>query len=163
MLLRRPFLRWLFIAPVVLPLWMVVGWAIFGAGGWSTLGLVITLPAAFLALLVIALLVNARPSVRAERAVSWTDVGVLGAWHVLLIAAGCYGSTALLFGVLALIAAVAAFWVSIWQLVSDGARRMQASMAEFERLAGQGRPDASKRPPFDDGDGDVIIVNEVRD
>ncbi|UOE45362.1 hypothetical protein [Agromyces larvae] len=163
MLFRRVFLRWLFIAPVVLPLWMVVGWAIFGAGGWSTLGLVITIPAAFLALLVIAVLVNARPTVRAERAVSWTDVGVIGAWHLLLVAAGCYGAAALLFGVLALFAAVAAFWASIWQLVADGARRMQASMTEFERLANQNRPDAPTQPRSGDDDGDVIIVHEVRD
>ena len=166
MLVRRVFLRWLFLAPVVLPLWTVVGWAIFGSGGWSTLGLLITVPAEFLALLVIALLVNARPTVRAERAVSWTDVGVLGAWHALLIASGVYGGTSVLFGMLALAAAVVAFWVSIWQLVRDGARRMQATMAEYERLAGQQRTgtDApAARPPFDDGDGDVIIVHEVRD
>ncbi|WP_395242899.1 hypothetical protein ACGGZK_12080 [Agromyces sp. MMS24-K17] len=166
MLLRRIFLRWLFIAPVALPLWTVIGWAIFGSGGWSTLGLLITVPAEFLALLVIALIVNARPTVRAERAVSWTDVGVLGAWHALLIASGCYGGTSVLFGVLALAAAVVAFWVSIWQLVRDGARRMQATMDEYERLAREQRTGADAppaRPPFDDGDGDVIIVHEVRD
>lgn len=171
MLFRRLFLRWVFVAPVVMPLWTVIGWAIFGSGGWSTLGLLITVPAEFLALLVIALIVNARPTVRAERAVSWTDVWVLGGWHLLLIASGCYGGTSVLFGMLALLAAVVAFWASIWQLVRDGARRMQATMAEYERLAGQqaaGRtgavPDApSSRPPFDDGDGDVIVVHEVRD
>ena len=35
---------------LALPLWLVIGWAFFGAGGWGTLGLVITVPAAFLTL-----------------------------------------------------------------------------------------------------------------
>ena len=77
------------------------------------------------------------------------------------------------FGVLAILLAIGAFWSAVWQLVSDGARRMQATMTEFERLAAQqagaaAGPDAAgrtpeRRPPFDDGDGDVIVVPEVRD
>lgn len=169
MLLRRLFYRWLFLAAVVLPLWLVIGWAVFGAGGWGTLGLVITVPTTFLSVLVIALLVNARPTVRAERAVSWLDIGVLGVWQLAVIGTGFYGATGAVFGVLAVVGAVIAFWVVIWQLVADGSRRMRASMEEFERQAAAqqraaGGPDASQRPrPFDDGDGDVIIVHEVRD
>ncbi|MFF2495070.1 hypothetical protein [Agromyces sp. NPDC058064] len=170
MLIRRLFYRWQFIAIVALPVWLLVGWAIFGSGGWGTLGLVIVVPVAFLALGVVALLVNARPTVRSERAVSWTDVGVIGAWHAALIATGFYTAGATFFGILAIIAAIAAFWVSLWQLVKDGAKRMNASMAEFERLAaeqqgGMPRQDApgTRRPPFDDGDDDVIIIHEVRD
>ncbi|WP_394552370.1 hypothetical protein ACDF64_16095 [Agromyces sp. MMS24-JH15] len=163
MVIRRGFLRWLFPAAVVLPIWLVVGWAVYGSGGWTTLGLLITIPSNFLALLVIALMVQARPSVRAERAVSWLDVGVIGLWHLLIVAAGFYGSSAVLFGVLALVAAVAAFWTSLWQLVTDGAKRMQATMAEYERLAGQGPADAPGKPPSDDGDGDVFIIHESRD
>jgi hypothetical protein len=171
MLIRRAFLRWLVAAVVVLPIWLGVGWAFFGGGGWGTLGLVITVPVAFIALGIIALLVWARPTVRAERAVSWTDVGVIGAWHASIIGIGFYGEGATIFGVLGILLAIAAFWTSIWQLVSDSARRVQATMTEFERLAAQqagGRPDAAggtsgQRPPFDDGDGDIIIVREVRD
>jgi hypothetical protein len=168
MLIRRLFYRWQFLAVVVLPLWLVIGWAVFGAGGWSTLGLIITVPATFLALLVIALIVNARPTVRAERAASWTDVGVLGAWHLAIIGTGFYAAVSPMFGVLALVGAVAAFWVSIWQLVADGSRRMRATMAEFERQAGApggaGAPgsDAPAGPsPF--ADGEVIVVHEVRE
>ena len=173
MLIRRAFLRWLVAAVVVLPIWLAVGWAVFGGGGWGTLGLIITVPIAFIALGIIALLVWARPTVRAERAVSWTDVGVIGAWHASIIGIGFYGQGSTFFGVAAILLAIAAFWVAIWQLVSDGARRMQATMSEFERLAAQqaGSPTASRRPgrepvrrpPFDDGDGEVIIVREVRD
>ena len=172
MLIRRAFLRWLVAAVVVLPVWLGIGWAIYGGGGWGTLGLIITVPVAFISLGIIALLVWARPTVRAERAVSWTDVGVVGAWHLSIIGIGFYGAGATLFSVLAILLAIAAFWSSIWQLVSDGARRVQASMAEFERLAAQ-QPGASgtdaaggpsiRRPPFDDGGDDVIIIHEVRD
>ena len=175
MLIRQAFLRWLVAAVLVLPIWLAVGWAVFGGGGWGTLGLIITVPVAFLALGIIALVVWARPTVRAERAVSWTDVSVIGAWHASIIGIGFYGQGSAFFGVAAILLAIAAFWVAIWQLVSDGARRMQATMSEFERLAAQqagtsaGQDAAGgtprTRPPFDDGDGDgdVIIVREVRD
>jgi hypothetical protein len=172
MLIRRTFLRWLIAAAVVLPVWLGIGWAIFGGGGWGTLGLVVAVPVAFIALAIIALLVWIRPTVRAERAVSWTDVGVIGAWHASIIGIGFYGQGATLFGILAILLALAAFWSAVWQLVTDGARRMQATMTEFERLAAQqsgtAGPDAAGpasrvRPPFDDGDGEVIIVREVRD
>jgi hypothetical protein len=171
MLIRRAFLRWLVAAVVVLPIWLGVGWAIYGGGGWGTLGLIITVPVAFISLGIIALTVWARPTVRAERAVSWTDVGVVGAWHLSIVGVGFYGEGATIFSVLAILLAIAAFWSSIWQLVSDGARRVQASMAEFERLAAQqngtsgtdAAGGSTRRPPFDDGGDDVIIIHEVRD
>ncbi len=175
MLLRRAFYRWQMIAVVVLPIWLAIGWAIFGGGGWGTLGLVIVVPVTFIALGVVALLTNVRPTVREQRASSWTDVGVIGAWHLAIIATGLYGASATLFGVLAILLALAAFWIAIWQLVNDGAKRVQASMAEFERLAAQQQtgaqqpgtarpnPSSSRRPPGDDGGDQVIIVHEVRD
>jgi hypothetical protein len=173
MLFRRVFLRWLIAAAVVLPIWLGVGWAVFGGGGWGTLGLVIAVPVAFIALAVVALLVWIRPTVRAQRATSWIDVAVVGAWHASIIGIGFYGQGATSFGVLAILLAIGAFWSAVWQLISDGARRVQATMSEFERLAAQqsggaASPDAAgrtpgRRPPFDDGDGDVIIVPEVRD
>lgn len=174
MFLRRAFFSWLGPAAVVLPIWLAIGWAVFGGGGWGTLGLVVVVPVAAVALAIVALLVRVRPAVRAERAASWIDVGVVGAWHAAIIGIGFYGATATIFGVLAILLGIAAFWIAVWQLVRDGARRVQATMNEFERLASQQagaaglRPDASggapgRRPPFDDGDGEVIIVPEARD
>lgn len=167
MTVRRLFLRWQFLAAVVLPGWLAVGWALFGSGGWNTLGLIISLPATFLALLVVAFLVNVRPTVREQRAVAWADVGVLGAWHLAIIGAGFYGATAVPFTVLGIALAVVAFWWAIWQLVRDGARRVQASMAEFERLAAEHRggaqsgADPKRVAPYDLGE--VIVVRESRD
>ena len=178
MLLRRALYRWQMISVVVLPIWLAVGWAIFGGGGWGTLGLVLVVPIAFVVLGIVALLTNVRPTVRHERALSWIDVGVLTAWQLSIIATGFYGATATGFGVLAILLGIAAFWAAVWQLVTDGANRMKASMAEFERLAGeqQGGPASSstggatgtsnpgvRRPPFDDGSDDVIIIHEVRE
>ncbi|WP_157377049.1 hypothetical protein [Agromyces sp. Root1464] len=178
MLLRRALYRWQMISVVVLPIWLAVGWAIFGGGGWGTLGLVLVVPIAFVVLGIVALLTNVRPTVRHERALSWIDVGVLTAWQLSIIATGFYGATATGFGVLAILLGIAAFWVAVWQLVTDGANRMKASMAEFERLAGE-QPGSSnggstsgaqgaagpgaRRPPFDDGSDDVIIIHEVRE
>ncbi|QAY73798.1 hypothetical protein ET445_11015 [Agromyces protaetiae] len=161
MILRRVFYRWLFIAVVVLPLWLAIGWAIFGSGGWGTLGLLIVLPASFLALFVIAIIVRARPTVREQKAVSWGDVGVLGAWHASIVAAGFYGDAAVGFGVLAIALSVVAFWWALVQLLRDGARRVQATMDEFERVAAQQRGEApTKLPPVDAGE--VIVVRESR-
>ena len=168
MLIRRIFHRWQLIAVVALPIWLAIGWALFGGGGWGTLGLVVVVPVSFVTLGIIALLINVRPTVREQRALSWTDVGVLAGLHLAMIGTGFYGASATIFGVFAILFAIAAFWIAVWQLVNDGAKRVQASMAEFERLAGQQgaqqSPDASgaRRPPGDD-DGDVIIVREVRD
>ena len=172
MLIRRAFSSWLGPAAVVLPIWLAVGWAVFGGGGWGTLGLVVVVPVAAVALAIVALLVRVRPAVRAERAASWIDVGVVGAWHAAIIGLGFYGATSTIFGVLAILLGIAAFWVAVWQLVRDGARRVQATMTEFERLAAQqpgsaSGPDAPRatprRRPPSDGDGDVYVVREVRD
>ncbi|WP_127793684.1 hypothetical protein [Agromyces sp. LHK192] len=165
MFARRLFLRWQFIAAIVLPGWLAIGWAVFGGGGWGTLGLVITLPVTFISLIVVAFMVNARPTVREQRAVSWGDVGVLGAWHLSIISAGFYGATAAGFGALSIALAIVAFWWSIWQLIRDGARRMQASMAEFERVAAQQSGQQPGTPPrmapYDAGE--VIVIREARD
>src|SRR6478609_8920828 len=93
MLFRRIFFRWIQAATIVLPIWLAVGWAVFGGGGWGTLGLIITVPVTFIALAIIALLISMRPSVREQRAVSWTDVVVLGAWHAAIIGFGFSGSS----------------------------------------------------------------------
>lgn len=167
MLIRRAFYWWLAAAAVVLPIWLGVGWIIFGGGGWGTLGLVITVPVAFIGLAAVALLVRIRPTVRAERAASWTDVAVVGALHAAVIGIGFYGDSGAFFGVMAILLAIAAFWSAVWQLVTDGARRMQATMVEFERLAAQQpgsgpAPDAASRP-FMRGDEEIIVIQERRE
>ena len=39
MLIRRAFYRWQFAAAIVLPIWLLIGYAIFGSSGWGVIGL----------------------------------------------------------------------------------------------------------------------------
>jgi hypothetical protein len=165
MLIRRVFYRWQFLAAIFLPVWLLIGWAIYGSGsGWGILALLLVVPIAFITLGVVALIIAARPEVRLAKAVSWIDVAVLAVWHGLIIATGFYGPSATTFAVLAIVGAIAAFWISIWQLFGDSARRMKATMSEFERLAAQQQrsamgPDAGPRP-FEDGSEEIIVIHE---
>ncbi len=121
MWLRRVFYRWMFPAAVLLPLWLLIGWGVFGAGGWAFLWvLFIAIPSVFFGQIVLALLVRSRPSVREARAVSWFDVAGFAVWHALVVIVGCFVeswfSAALGF---AIIAAIGLFWLSIWQLRTE--------------------------------------------
>lgn len=174
MLIRRAFYRWQFIAAVALPVWLLIGYAIFGSSfgssGWGVIGLMFAAPIAFISLGVVALIVAARPDVRRAKAVDWADVAVLGAWHLLIVAAGVYGPTGITFAILAMVGAIAAFWYAVWRLLSDGARRVRATMEEYERIASSGgMPGAGVRGAGGaagagraaDG-GEVIVIREER-
>lgn len=118
MWLRRAFYRWLFPAALVLPLWLLLGWGVFQAGGWVFLWvLFIALPSVFVGQLALALLVRARPSVQTTKAVSWWDVAGFGLWHVLTIAVGCFSERWFPFTLTAaIIAGLALFWLVLRQL-----------------------------------------------
>lgn len=123
MALRRIFSRWLWPAAFVLPLWVLVGWGISGAGGWAFLWvLFIALPSVFFAQTALTLLNRARPSVRRTGAVSWLDVAGFGAWHLLTIAVGLFNPT--WFGLtlaLAIVAVLGLLWLQLWQLRREAA------------------------------------------
>lgn len=121
MWLRRGFFGWLFPAAVLLPIWLLIGWAIFSASGWAFLGvLFIAGPAVLIGELVVALLIRARPTVRARRAVSWWDVLGIAVWHVLVIAFGCYPQAVFVpVLILAVAAFLGTFWSSVAQLVGE--------------------------------------------
>ena len=111
----------MFPASVVLPLWLLVGWGITGAGGWAFLWvLFIAIPSVFLGQLALALLQRARPSARDAQAASWWDVAGVGLWLALTIAIGCYPQAwfALLLGG-AIVVAVALFWLMLRQLWNE--------------------------------------------
>ena len=91
MWVRRAFYGWLIPAAFLLPLWLLVGWGVFNAGGWAFLWvLFLAIPSVFIGQLVLTLLVRARGTVRAERAVSWWDVLGFTVWHCLTIALGFF-------------------------------------------------------------------------
>ncbi|RLK49344.1 MFS transporter permease [Microbacterium telephonicum] len=117
MWLRRAFFHWLIPAALVLPLWLFVGWIVTGSNPWALLWVLISAPIVFVGQLILTLLVRARGTVRTDRAVSWTDAGVLGAWHVLIIALGLFDDRWWwpVFG-LTVAVGIAALWTSFWQL-----------------------------------------------
>ncbi|MCS4275761.1 hypothetical protein M2390_000922 [Mycetocola sp. BIGb0189] len=165
MFVRRVFLRWMFLAVVVLPLWPLLGWVIFDGNnnGWDFLGLLFAMPILFIALLAVTLLIYGRAQVRRQRALEWGDVAVLAIWHATIIGFGIFGSSMALFGVLGVIAGLGALWYSIWRLFREAAVRTREAMAEFERLAQQqpgvpGQPGTSA-PRFED-DGEYIVIEE---
>lgn len=118
MWLRRAFYGWLIPAAFLLPLWLLVGWAVFDAGGWAFVWvLFIAIPSVFLGQLVLTLLVRARGTVRAQRAVSWSDVGGFALWHVLTIALGFFNPAWWLpVFILTIVVAIGLFWLELWQL-----------------------------------------------
>ncbi len=120
MWLRQAFFRWLIPAAFLLPLWLLIGWGVF-QGGWAILWvLFIAVPSVFVGQLVLTLLTRSRPSVRAERAVSWWDVGGFTLWHGLTIAVGCFIDGA--FGWLlaaAVVVGIGMFWLQFWQLWTE--------------------------------------------
>ncbi|WP_052460543.1 hypothetical protein [Microbacterium gorillae] len=117
---RRVFYRWLLPAAFVLPLWLFLGWLIFSRSGLALIPtLVVFMPAVFVAQLALTLIVRTRPSVRAEKAVSWADVGAFTAWHVLTIAVGVWPPLFGLVLALAIVAALGTFWLTLWELWTD--------------------------------------------
>lgn len=145
-------------AAIVLPLWLLVGWGIFQAGGWAFLWvLFIAIPSVFVGQLLLTLMVRARPSVRETQAVSWWDVGGFTLWHGLTIAVGCYPQA--WFGLLltgAIATAIAMFWLQLRQLWSeakggDSGIRFVTPTAT-DPFADAPKPTTSK--------GDVFIIRE---
>ncbi|MFT2706484.1 hypothetical protein [Clavibacter zhangzhiyongii] len=138
--LRRALYRWHFAAVVVLPAWLLVGWAAFGSGGWELLLVMLAAGALGLALLVALGVVVARRSVRTTRAVSPTDAVVLGVLTLAVVGAGTYSVVSTWCAVAAALAAVALVALAVRQLLAETRQRMQEVISVIER-------DAQPRPP----------------
>lgn len=161
MWLRRAFFGWLIPAAFVLPLWLLLGWGIFKAEGWAFLWvLFIAIPSVFVGQLVLTLLVRARGTVRAERAVSWFDVAGFGTWHALTIAVGFYNPA--WFGLqlgLAIAVFIALFWLSLWQLWREA--RPSTYIARTSEGTAYIPAPQQKEPRLPaDAEHEVIIIRE---
>lgn len=128
-MIRRGFylaLRW---APVVLPLWLIL---MLGLRSWESVG-VLALPLGGLALAaglgVVLFLTWLRKDVRSSRAVSWLDVGVLGVWWVLILAAPFLEGTPVILFVL--VVGIVAFWSALLQWVLETRRRVRSALDDF--------------------------------
>lgn len=158
MWLRRAFFGWLIPAAFVLPLWLLVGWAVFNAGGWAFLWvLFLAIPGVFLWQLLLTLLVRARGTVRAHRAVSWWDVLGFTVWHLLVISLGFFAEAWWApVMVLAILAGVALFWLELWQLWSEA--RPSRFLLHTSDGAAYIPPPAEKDRAA--GEQDVFIITE---
>lgn len=121
MWLRRAFFRWMFPAIVVLPLWLLLGWGVFRAGGWAFFWvLFVAIPSVGIAQLVLALLVRARPSVVQSRMVSWWDVIGFGVWHLLTVLVGFFSEQWFSLALVgAIMGGLGLFWLTLWQLRNE--------------------------------------------
>ncbi|MEV8266321.1 MFS transporter permease [Microbacterium sp. NPDC076911] len=160
MWLRRAFYSWLIPAAFLLPLWLFVGWGVFNAGGWAFLWvLLIAVPSVFLGQLLLTLLVRARGTVRAQRAVSWWDVLGFSIWHLLTISLGFYAQAwwAPVF-VLTVFVAVGLFWLELWQLWREAqpARMVLRTEEGVAYLRPATQPNSESAP----SDEAVFVINE---
>jgi hypothetical protein len=160
--IRKAFYWWLFPSAVVLPVWLLIGWATFHPSGWAFVGLLVICPILFVAQLAIGGIVSARKTVRDERAVSWYDVGLLAAWHASIVVFGCYiEGVSSWIAVLGILLGLATFWVTLWELVTEARMRVKQTFEAYERAA---QPQQVNRPPSPSGEAiEYIVVEERRD
>jgi len=145
-------------AAFVLPVWLLVGWAVFNAGGWAFLWvLFLAIPGVFLWQLLLTLLVRARGTVRAHRAVSWWDVLGFTVWHLLVISLGFFNQAWWApVMVVTVLVGIGLFWLELWQLWSE-AKPSRMVMHTVDGVAYIPPIDERSEP---DAAQEVIIVSE---
>jgi hypothetical protein len=174
-ILRRVFYYWQFVAVGALPLWLMVAASIFGSTAWQVLGATFGAVALGVGLLAVSLVIFARTEVRAAKAVSWADVGVLALWHTLIVLMGAYAVTAPWISVLVVLVGLGAFWFALWELFDAARKRVREAMVYLDETARNGSVPAgaagfptmsnpnqnrSDRPNAAPVDPSVIIINE---
>lgn len=148
MLLRRGSWYWQFAAALVLPVWVLTGYAIWGAGTTGFLTVAILAPLLVVATAGLAVLLSARKSVRAARALGWADVALHAVYSLAVIGAGFWGPATTWFGVLAIAALIGAYWLATTELVTEVRTRVRTTLSAL----GIGRPE----PPVDHGEYIVL-------
>jgi hypothetical protein len=151
MALRRVFFAWQFAAAAVLPLWLLLGYAVFGSSVGGFLSVVLLAPIVLVVELALAGLFTARAGVRRARALDLPAVGVLAAFQIGVIGVGFFGPATAWFGLLAAVAAIGGFWLGGTLLARDVRARVQETMTAFGRP-----PQPASRAPIDAGEYIVI-------
>jgi hypothetical protein len=151
MALRRALFAWQFAAAAVLPLWLLLGYAIWGASLGGFVSVVLLAPIVLVVEIALALLFSARARVRRERGLDLPAVAVLTAFQIGVLGFGFFGPASAWFGLLAAVAAIGGFWLGGRMLARDVRTRVQATMSAFGRP-----PQSASRQPIDAGEYVVI-------
>jgi hypothetical protein len=148
--IRRAFFVWQFVAAAVLPLWVLLGYALWGSGLSGLFGMALLAPLLVIAELGLAVLFTTRASVRRSRALDWPAIGVLALFHAAVIGLGFFGPASAWFGVVAVAAALGGYWLAVYSLVREVRARMRSTLAS---LGYQPRPE---QRPLEAGEYVVI-------
>lgn len=135
-MIRRAFHYAQFVAALALPAWLLVGWSIFGGGGLQLIGLLIVCPILAIAMLAVSAIISVRKEVRATRALSWLDAGILALWYLAIALAGTFGPATGLLEFAVVLIGLGAFWLVVWELIAETRKRISSVLAEFESQAG---------------------------
>lgn len=149
MALRRAFFLWQFIAAAVLPIWLLIGYAVWGSSVAGLLGVVLVIPLVMIAEIALALLFSARHRIRASRALDGPAIGFLGAFQLGVVGFGFFGPGSAWFGVLAAAAAIGGIWAGSRLLVRDLRAKVRATFPGT-------RPQPADRTPIDAGEYVVL-------
>lgn len=148
--IRRAAFLWQFAAIVVLPLWLVTGYAIWGRGLGGFLGISLLAPLLAVGQLALAVLFTARAAVRRVRMLGLADTGVVAVVTVAVAGIGLFTPATAWFGVLALAGVLGGLWLGGRELAADIRIRMRGALADFGL-----RPDEA-RPALDAGEYVVV-------
>lgn len=144
---------------------MLIGSAVFGGGGWQTLGVLLASIVLFVALAAISGIIFARPGVRTSKAVSWIDVAVLTVIAASAITLGFDTAASTAATVVLIVAVIGGFWGAVWQFFTEARKRVQDVFASFEvppATPGAGfRP--NQVPAGIRNDGEYIVIETSRD
>ena len=133
MWLRRAFYYAQFWAIPVLPLWLLVGRGlVLNGAGWEFVVLLFACPVLAFAMIIVMGITVARKTVRRARLLSWTDVAVLSAWYLAIIAAGLVANPVM--AVLVVVITVIAFWIAVWQLFVETRHRVNTAFAGIDAV-----------------------------
>ncbi len=148
--IRRAAFVWQFAAVVVLPLWLLVGYAIWGAGLGGFLGLSLLAPLLAVAELALAALFTARASVRRPRMLGLADTAVIAVVTGAVAFAALFTAATPWLGVLAVAGLLGGFWLGGRELVTEIRSGMRRTLADL------GFGPVESRPAIDAGEYVVI-------
>lgn len=156
MMLRKGLFWWQFVAVIVLPTVLLIARGILGSSmGWDFVLYLVLSPILAAFMLLVAGLTAARRSVRTDRALGWLDTGILLGWHASIVAFALLDWPAL--AALVVVIGVAAFWVAVWQLVTETGRRVRTAVRDFgDEFAGVREEMRQQSPSVQVGE--VIVI-----